>query len=63
MNLLVLGSGAAGKFTLWTLAKEGMNAAIVERKYNGGTFKHRISSKQKHLSKPQMNALLLFVKT
>lgn len=27
MNLLVLGSGAAGKLTPWTPAKKGMNAA------------------------------------
>src|SRR5580658_4063209 len=35
-DLLVLGSGAAGKLTAWTLAKEGMKTAVIERKYVGG---------------------------
>ena len=36
-DLLVLGSGAAGKLLSWTLAKKGMNTAVVERKYVGGS--------------------------
>jgi pyruvate/2-oxoglutarate dehydrogenase complex dihydrolipoamide dehydrogenase (E3) component len=36
-DLLVLGSGEAGKFLAWTLAKKGMKAAVIERKYVGGS--------------------------
>src|ERR1700747_1631536 len=36
-DLLVLGSGAAGKLISWTLAKKGMKTAVVERKYVGGS--------------------------
>ncbi len=36
-DLLVLGSGAAGKLLSWTLAKKGMKAAVIERKYVGGS--------------------------
>ncbi len=35
-DLLILGSGAAGKLLSWTLAKTGMKTAVVERKYVGG---------------------------
>jgi pyruvate/2-oxoglutarate dehydrogenase complex dihydrolipoamide dehydrogenase (E3) component len=35
-DLLVLGSGAAGKLLSWTLAPKGMKTAVVERKYVGG---------------------------
>ena len=35
-DLVVLGSGAAGKLISWTLAKKGMKTAVVERKYIGG---------------------------
>ncbi|HSY42315.1 MAG TPA: mercuric reductase [Candidatus Acidoferrum sp.] len=35
-DLLILGSGAAGKLISWTLAKTGMKTAVVERKYVGG---------------------------
>jgi ribulose 1,5-bisphosphate synthetase/thiazole synthase len=35
-DLLVLGSGAAGKLISWTLAKKGMKTAVIERKYVGG---------------------------
>src|SRR5437867_8018822 len=36
-DLLVLGSGAAGKLISWTLAKKGMKTAVIERKYIGGS--------------------------
>ena len=36
-DLLVLGSGEAGKYLAWTLAKKGMKTAVVERKYVGGS--------------------------
>ena len=36
-DLLILGSGAAGKLLSWTLAKTGMKTAVVERKYVGGS--------------------------
>ena len=35
-DVVVLGSGAAGKLIGWTLAKEGMKIAVIERKYVGG---------------------------
>ena len=35
-DLLVLGSGAAGKLIAWTLAKTGMKTAVIERRYVGG---------------------------
>src|SRR5467141_1764419 len=36
-DLLVLGSGAAGKLIAWTLARKGMKTAVIERKYVGGS--------------------------
>src|SRR5258706_7782255 len=36
-ELLVLGSGAAGKLISWALAKKGMKTAVIERKYVGGS--------------------------
>ena len=36
-DLLILGSGAAGKLISWTLAKKGMKTAVIERKYIGGS--------------------------
>src|SRR6266513_6265236 len=36
-DLLILGSGAAGKLLSWTLAKKGMKVAVIERKYIGGS--------------------------
>src|SRR5688572_15291342 len=36
-DVLVLGSGEAGKYIAWTLAKEGRRAAVVERGLIGGS--------------------------
>jgi pyruvate/2-oxoglutarate dehydrogenase complex dihydrolipoamide dehydrogenase (E3) component len=36
-DLVVLGSGEAGKILAWTLAAEGQRAAVVERRYVGGS--------------------------
>ncbi|HUJ09864.1 MAG TPA: FAD-dependent oxidoreductase [Verrucomicrobiae bacterium] len=36
-DVVVLGSGAAGKLIGWTLARKGMKAAVIERKYVGGS--------------------------
>jgi pyruvate/2-oxoglutarate dehydrogenase complex dihydrolipoamide dehydrogenase (E3) component len=36
-DLLILGSGAAGKLLSWTFASKGMKVAVVERKYIGGS--------------------------
>src|SRR5689334_9375180 len=36
-DLLVLGSGTAGKLLAWTLTKAGMRTANIERKYVGGS--------------------------
>ena len=35
-DVLVLGGGTAGKLMAWTMAKDGMRTAVVERKYIGG---------------------------
>jgi pyruvate/2-oxoglutarate dehydrogenase complex dihydrolipoamide dehydrogenase (E3) component len=36
-DLLVLGSGEAGKYIAWMLAKKEMKTAVIERKYIGGS--------------------------
>ena len=36
-DAVVLGSGEAGKYTAWTLASQGKRAAVVERRYVGGS--------------------------
>jgi pyruvate/2-oxoglutarate dehydrogenase complex dihydrolipoamide dehydrogenase (E3) component len=36
-EILVLGSGEAGKWTAWTMAAEGHRTAMVERKWLGGS--------------------------
>ena len=36
-EVLVVGSGEAGKYLAWTLAKQGRRAALVERKMIGGS--------------------------
>src|SRR5437879_2411589 len=35
--LLVLGSGEAGKYIAWTMARKGMKTAVIEREYVGGS--------------------------
>ena len=36
-DILVLGSGEAGKYLAWTMAKEGRDTALVERRWLGGS--------------------------
>lgn len=36
-DLLVLGSGEAGKYLAWTLASQGKKVAVIERRYVGGS--------------------------
>ena len=36
-DILVIGSGEAGKHLTWTLAQAGHRTAVVERKYVGGS--------------------------
>jgi len=36
-NTLVIGSGEAGKYLAWTMAKAGHRTAVVERRYIGGS--------------------------
>ncbi|MFA6916125.1 MAG: mercuric reductase [Parachlamydiales bacterium] len=36
-DVLVLGSGEAGKFIAWNLAKQGEHVAVIEREYVGGS--------------------------
>lgn len=36
-HLLVLGSGEAGKYLAWTMAKNGHKVAVIEKKYIGGS--------------------------
>ena len=35
-DVLVIGSGEAGKYLAWTLAKDGHRTALVERSMVGG---------------------------
>lgn len=36
-DLVVLGSGEAGKYIAWTLASQGKRAAVIERRFIGGS--------------------------
>jgi len=36
-DLVVLGSGEGGKYLAWTLAKQGQQVAVIERRYVGGS--------------------------
>ena len=36
-DLVILGSGAAGKLSAWSLAGQGMKTGVIERKYIGGS--------------------------
>ena len=36
-DIVILGSGEAGKFIAWTLAKKGKRAVVIERKWIGGS--------------------------
>src|SRR5215207_10104983 len=36
-DLVVIGSGAAGKLLAWTLASRGKRVAVIERRYVGGS--------------------------
>jgi pyruvate/2-oxoglutarate dehydrogenase complex dihydrolipoamide dehydrogenase (E3) component len=36
-DFLILGSGEAGKYLAWTLAKQGKRVGLIERKYIGGS--------------------------
>jgi len=36
-DVLILGSGEAGKFIAWDLAKQGQRVAVIEQKYIGGS--------------------------
>ncbi len=36
-DVVILGSGAAGKLISWTLASEGRRTAVIERRYVGGS--------------------------
>src|SRR6516164_6268092 len=36
-QLVILGSGEAGKYLAWTMARKGIKTALVERKYIGGS--------------------------
>ena len=36
-DVVVLGCGEGGKYIAWTLAKQGMRVAVIERKYIGGS--------------------------
>ena len=44
-HLVVLGSGEAGKYLAWTLAREGKRAAVVKRRVRRRLMsQHRLSS-------------------
>ena len=36
-EVLIIGSGEAGKYMAWTMAKAGHRTAVVERKLVGGS--------------------------
>ena len=36
-EILIVGSGEAGKYLAWTMAKAGHRTAMVERKFLGGS--------------------------
>jgi len=36
-DVVVLGSGEGGKYVAWTLARQGKSAAVIERRYIGGS--------------------------
>jgi pyruvate/2-oxoglutarate dehydrogenase complex dihydrolipoamide dehydrogenase (E3) component len=36
-DVVVLGSGEAGKYIAWTQAKKGKRAVVIERRYIGGS--------------------------
>lgn len=36
-DFVVLGSGEAGKYLAWTMARRGLRTAVIERKYVGGS--------------------------
>ena len=36
-DLLILGSGEAGKYLAWTMSRAGLRCAVVERKLIGGS--------------------------
>jgi pyruvate/2-oxoglutarate dehydrogenase complex dihydrolipoamide dehydrogenase (E3) component len=36
-DVLILGSGEAGKYLAWTLAQQGRRTAMIERRYMGGS--------------------------
>ncbi len=36
-EIVILGSGEAGKYLAWTLAKQGKRTVVIERKYVGGS--------------------------
>jgi pyruvate/2-oxoglutarate dehydrogenase complex dihydrolipoamide dehydrogenase (E3) component len=48
-DVVVLGSGEAGKYLAWTLAGEGKRAAVIERKYLGGSCPNIACLPSKHV--------------
>jgi pyruvate/2-oxoglutarate dehydrogenase complex dihydrolipoamide dehydrogenase (E3) component len=36
-DIVVLGSGEAGKYIAWTLAKKGKKVVVIERRWIGGS--------------------------
>jgi pyruvate/2-oxoglutarate dehydrogenase complex dihydrolipoamide dehydrogenase (E3) component len=51
-DIVVLGSGAAGKLLAWTLGAEGKRVAIIERKYIGGACPNIACLPSKSLVRP-----------
>jgi glutamate dehydrogenase/leucine dehydrogenase len=43
-DVVVLGSGEAGKYIAWTLARKGMRAVVIERKYVGGSCPSNVNT-------------------
>ena len=57
-EILVLGSGEAGKFLAWTTARAGHRTVLVERKWFGGSCPNIACLPSKNLIYVDSNFLL-----
>ena len=52
-DLVVLGSGKAGKLLAWTLAAEGKRVAVVERREYVGIWKSKGGRRSRRINGPR----------
>jgi pyruvate/2-oxoglutarate dehydrogenase complex dihydrolipoamide dehydrogenase (E3) component len=45
-DVLILGSGTAGKLMAWHMAESGRRTAVVERRWVGRLSQHRLYAQQ-----------------